>query len=113
MYKELKRYIMDAYEIDKILNDYLKLRKMKQKDLASELHVEIATINRWCKGKSLPDSNTFLNIAHILDIKLDEIVRPRPAYHREQKMIKLLEGFSEDDKNRIMVIMNNIAKINK
>lgn len=106
---------MNNYEIDKIILKYLKLRKMTQVELANILNVEKTTLNRWCKGKSVPDCNTFLNIAHILNIKLDEIIQGQDDRLNEHKLIKLYESLNKDQDRQDLLKINSIISkmINK
>lgn len=103
---------MKNYEISELIRKHLKLRKMTQKELASILGVEKVTLNRWCRGKSLPDSNTFLNIANVLNIDLNNIMLSQEDHANEQKLIKIYESFAKDvDRNNIVDIADTISKM--
>ncbi len=101
---------MNKYEIGDIIQQYLKKRKMTQVELAAKMNVEKTVLNRWIKGKSVPDANIFLNIAYILDIKLDEIIRPQSIISNERRLIKAYDNLVKDeDRERLLDIVINIS----
>ncbi len=75
---------MDNYNIAQILKNGLYHKKMKQIELAKHLNVEKTAVNRWCNGKSIPDGNTLLKIAAILEISLDAYIKQDAAMAKLQ-----------------------------
>lgn len=103
---------MNKYEIGDIIQQYLKKRRMTQVELATKMHVEKTVLNRWIKGKSVPDADIFLNIAYILDIKLDEITRPQSVISNEQRLINAYDSLVKDeDRERLVDIVLSISKM--
>ncbi len=54
------------------------LRKEKglsQEELAQKLHVVRQTISKWEKGHSMPDAQLLLNLANILEISVEELLK--------------------------------------
>lgn len=89
---------MDNYNIAQILKAGLYHKKMKQTELAKLLNVEKTAVNRWCNGKSVPDGNTLLKIASILEISLDYYtqgdIKERKA--QNQRLLDLCERLKKD-----------------
>ena len=61
-----------------MFNEYLKtLRKQKgfsQEELASRLHVVRQTISKWEKNLSVPDADTLIRLAEILEVSVSELL---------------------------------------
>lgn len=54
----------------------LKLRSLKQEDLAELLHVSQSMVSKWCRAKAVPDAYQARDIARHLDISLENLVDP-------------------------------------
>lgn len=103
---------MTDYKIGELILAGLKHKKMTQAQLANKLNVERATLNHWIKGKATPDANSFLNVAYVLNIPLDEIVRPHENIADQKRLIRLYESLdSEDKKASFMRIAYEVIKI--
>ncbi len=89
---------MDNFNIGQILKDGLYQRKMKQIELAKLLNVEKTAVNRWCNGKSIPDGNTLLKIATILEISLDHYIKtdPKELKAQNQRLLDTCERLKKD-----------------
>lgn len=89
---------MENYNIGQILKDGLYQRKMKQTELAKRLNVEKTAVNRWCNGKSIPDGNTLLKIAAILEISLDHYIGidPKELKAQNQRLLDTCERLKKD-----------------
>ena len=61
-----------------MFNENLKtLRKQKgfsQEELASRLHVVRQTISKWEKNLSVPDADTLIRLAEILEVSVSELL---------------------------------------
>ena len=53
----------------------LKKANMKQKDLASRLKVSEAAVSSWVSGLHKPTIETIKEIAKIIDVEVNEIIR--------------------------------------
>lgn len=50
-----------------------KIRKLTQKEVATQLHVDATNYSRWEKDKSVPSLNTIESIADLFGVTLDEL----------------------------------------
>ena len=54
------------------------LRKQKgfsQEELAARLHVVRQTVSKWEKGLSVPDADTLIRLAEVLEVSVSELLR--------------------------------------
>lgn len=50
-------------------------KEKTNKWLAEQLEKDQATVSKWCTNASQPPMETFMKIAQLLDVSLDELVR--------------------------------------
>ncbi len=50
-------------------------KERTNKWLAEQLGKDQATVSKWCTNASQPPMETFMKIAQLLDVSLDELVR--------------------------------------
>mgnify|MGYP004459933651 CR=1 FL=1 len=50
-------------------------KEKTNKWLAEQLGKDQATVSKWCTNASQPPMETFMKIAQLLDVSLDELVR--------------------------------------
>lgn len=58
-----------------LICDIRKAKSMTQNDLADKLHVTDKAVSKWERGVSCPDINTIPQLADILEISSDELLR--------------------------------------
>ncbi len=63
-----------AGEFSKRLKKTLTEKGIKQKKLASDLHVQESTVSQWVNGVHVPDHETISNIASILNTTTDYLL---------------------------------------
>lgn len=56
------------------LRDMLEDAQMTQRELADEIGVTQATVNRYIHGQVMPSVKSLVNICHVLDATLDDIL---------------------------------------
>ena len=49
-------------------------KKRTNKWLCEQLNVNPSTVSKWCTNSSQPDIHTFLKIANLLDVKLEDLI---------------------------------------
>ena len=57
------------------LKKMLKIRKMRQSDLASLVGVSRQSVNHWCNGKHLPRPEKWQEIADYLGCNIVDLIR--------------------------------------
>lgn len=56
------------------LKKYRTKRQMSQEALAQQLFISRQAISKWENGEGMPDLNTLVKLARILNVSLDELV---------------------------------------
>ena len=49
-------------------------KKRTNKWLCEQLNVNTSTVSKWCTNSSQPDIHTFLKIANLLNVKLEDLI---------------------------------------
>ena len=49
-------------------------KKRTNKWLCEHLNVNPSTVSKWCTNSSQPDIHTFLKIANLLNVKLEDLI---------------------------------------
>lgn len=49
-------------------------KKRTNKWLCEQLNVNPSTVSKWCTNSSQPDIHTFLKIANLLNVKLEDLI---------------------------------------
>ena len=74
-----------------MFNENLKtLRKQKgfsQEELASRLHVVRQTISKWEKNLSVPDADTLIRLAEILEVSVSELLGSKIETENENENV--------------------------
>ncbi len=65
----MERYIMQAMDIVKKLENYRLEHRISQEDLAEKLGVAFSTVNRWLNGKSKPNKIQTFHIEKLIKRK--------------------------------------------
>lgn len=61
------------------------LRKQKgfsQEELATRLHVARQTISKWEKNLSVPDADTLIRLAEILEVSVSELLGEKTIFYK-------------------------------
>ena len=53
--------------------------KIKASELAAKMAVDVSTFVRWENGTRSPDVDSLLELSHILNCSLDDLVNPIPS----------------------------------
>ena len=56
------------------LNNLRKQKGYSQEELAAKLHVVRQTISKWEKGLSVPDADTLIRLAEIMEVSVSELL---------------------------------------
>ena len=81
-----------------------KTNKLKQEDMANDLHVSRQTISSWETDRNLPDLEMIVNISKIYNVTLDELILG--GANMEKKLIK---DCSEGIRTKFNLILTIIA----
>lgn len=65
---------MDAYKIGKLISRKRKELHLTQQALADQLSVTNKAISKWERGQGVPDISLLKDLAHILEISVDELL---------------------------------------
>ena len=49
-------------------------KKLNQRELAEELHVDRTTVNKWEKGKSIPLNDTLMILSEYFEVTIEELL---------------------------------------
>ena len=66
---------MDSKKIGKLIAKRRKEKGMTQGELAERLSVSNKTISKWETGAGLPDISILVDLASVLDISVDDLLR--------------------------------------
>ena len=92
-------------------------RQMTQARISELLEVDRRVYNRWERGTSVPQLDTVVRIAQLLQISLDELVglvaqQSTPAIHNP-KLVALytqVDKLSDEDQQALIVLMDSLIK---
>ena len=97
-----------------MFNENLKtLRKQKgfsQEELASRLHVVRQTISKWEKNLSVPDADTLIRLAEILEVSVSELLGSKIETENENENVTK-SSFTSHLENYCYYISNNLPSI--
>ena len=65
---------MDQIKIGKFIADCRKKKDLTQMQLAETLNVTDRAVSKWENGKSMPDSSIMLELCHVLDISVNDLL---------------------------------------
>lgn len=69
---------MDEYDLIENISENLQImmkkRDISQTELSKLANVERRAVNRYANGKALPSLKNLLNICHVLDVSIEEVV---------------------------------------
>ena len=66
---------MDSKKIGKVIAKRRKEKRMTQGELAERLSVSNKTISKWETGAGLPDISILVDLASVLDISVDDLLK--------------------------------------
>jgi transcriptional regulator with XRE-family HTH domain len=109
--------LSDMKEFAARLRALREARKMTQVRLAELLEVAPRVYNRWERGTALPQLETVVRIAQLLQVSLDELAglqepRPEPRV-RNPKLHALyqeMDQLSDEDQQALIVLMDSLIK---
>ena len=89
--------------IGAVINQYLELNGMSQKDLADKCKITAVTLNRYISGLRTPKASTLEKIANALDIPVSAFYEDKPkdisVYRLISDMIKInVHNFTNEQK---------------
>ena len=104
----------------KKIGDFLrKLRyekELTQIQLAEILFVSNKSVSRWEKGKSLPDIDILMKLAHFYDVSLEELLdgqRNEMANNTESTALKVAEFENEEKKMKLGMELHGCFQSNE
>ena len=93
--------IMNQKKIGDFLRKLRHEKELTQIQLAEILFVSNKSVSRWEKGKSLPDIDILMKLAHFYDVSLEELLdgqRNEMANNTESTALKVAEFENEEKK---------------
>ncbi|MBQ3162172.1 MAG: helix-turn-helix transcriptional regulator [Oscillospiraceae bacterium] len=96
------------------IDEILKLRNLKQKDLAEHLKVKDNTISYFCSGKRTPNTTQIIEIAKYLNVTTDYLLGLSPNSTTDMELIDVCNytGLSESNV-KFLNKLNELKKVNK
>ncbi|PHM22278.1 helix-turn-helix domain-containing protein [Xenorhabdus budapestensis] len=97
------------------LREAREVRKMTQARLADLLAVNRRVYNRWERGSSVPQLDTVVKIAQVLQMSVDALVgleHPKePKIHNPklQALCEQIDSLSDEDQQALIVLMDSLV----
>ena len=91
------------------LNDLMKERNINQLELANNVCVTRQAISRYCRGNSLPDIQTLINIANYFGTSVDYLLGNTQTRIKADDLQIAIEGINADAVKRIAELMQGNA----
>ena len=92
-------------------------RKLTQTRLAELIGVNPRAYNRWERGTFVPQLDTLIKIADILNVTLDELTGrstavQEPAVHNAKlhALLKEVDGLPDEDQQALVILMDSLIK---
>ena len=95
---------MDQIKIGKFIAECRKKQQLTQMQLAEKLNVTDRAVSKWENGKTMPDSSIMLELCHILQISVNDLLNGEVIsmenYNKklEQQLLEMVEQKVENDK---------------
>lgn len=89
----------------KNLNEILSAKKMSQRELAIAMDTTDARVSQYCSGARVPRANVCIDIAHVLDVKLSDLLEERQESADRQKAEFLLSKINEESLPQVCSIL--------
>lgn len=93
-----------------------KARAMTQARLAELLGVDRRVYNRWERGAALPQLDTVVRMAQVLQVSVDALVglepfkEPRIHNPRLHALYEQMDALSDEDQQALIVLMDSLVK---
>ena len=96
------------------IDEILKLRNLKQKDLAEHLKVKDNTISYFCSGKRTPNTTQIIEIAKYLNVTTDYLLglSPNSTIDVELQAVCKYTGLSEKSIQNVVAVTRKFEKKN-
>lgn len=92
-------------------------RKLTQARLAELIGVNSRAYNRWERGNFIPQLDTLVKIADVLNVTLDELVGRtttvrEPAVHNPKlyALLQEVDGLPDSDQQALIILMDSLVK---
>jgi transcriptional regulator with XRE-family HTH domain len=92
-------------------------RKITQARLAQLLEVDPRVYNRWERGTAVPQLDTVVRIAQLLQISLDTLVgleaaedEPRVRNPKLHALYQQMDQLSDEDQQALIILMDSLVK---
>lgn len=112
MFKQKSVYIHIRKEVVPVLQNNLKALRMKkglsQGELAIRLNVVRQTVSKWEKGVSVPDAETLIKLADLLDTSVNDLLGSNVVPEDSNDMNKIADQLVRV--NEQLAIKNNRAR---
>ena len=95
---------MDQIKIGQFIAECRKKQQLTQMQLAEKLNVTDRAVSKWENGKTMPDSSIMLELCHILQISVNDLLNGEVIsmenYNKklEQQLLEMVEQKVENDK---------------
>lgn len=99
--------IVEDYKIAELIVQHLKMKGLSQTEFAKMLDVEDYTVSRWCNGKSIPDANAFINIARVLDIRIDHRIKSHEELMKENEILAMYQTLNDYERQCLLSIIKS------
>ncbi|MBC8951013.1 helix-turn-helix transcriptional regulator [Xenorhabdus sp. TS4] len=97
------------------LREAREARKMTQARLADLLTVNRRVYNRWERGSSVPQLDTVVKIAQVLQMSVDALVglelpqKPKIHNPKLQALYEQIDSLSDEDQQALIVLMDSLV----
>ena len=92
-------------------------RKLTQARLAELIGVGARAYNRWERGNFVPQLDTLIKIADVLNITLDELTGRSPEVRQPsvrnpklQGLLQEVDNLSDEDQQALIILMDSLVK---
>lgn len=92
-------------------------RKLTQARLAELIGVNARAYNRWERGNFIPQLDTLIKLADVLNIMLDELTGRSPEIRQPsvrnpklQGLLQEVDNLSDEDQQALIILMDSLVK---
>lgn len=109
--------VLDMTAFSQRLKELREARKLTQARLAELIGVNPRAYNRWERGNFVPQLDTLIKIADVLNVTLDELsgratIVQTPAVHNPKlyALLQEVDTLSDEDQQALVILMDSLVK---
>ncbi|MBQ2809565.1 MAG: helix-turn-helix transcriptional regulator, partial [Clostridia bacterium] len=101
---------MDQVKIGCFIAECRKAKNLTQMQLAEELNITDRAVSKWENGRSMPDTSVMLDLCHILDISINDLLNGEKISmeNNDQKNEQLLLDMAKEVEQKNKTIWTNM-----